>query len=93
MAEHNASAIGQETDKRFRFFLIVFRISGIPLLFNKVPKFFNVYAAVATFFCYATFVSLVADLSMNTEDLEHIMETSRSLCPAAMIIWMHIFIR
>jgi ABC-type Na+ efflux pump permease subunit len=93
MVQHNTSAIGSETEKRFRFFLTAFRVSGVPLLFNEIPKFFNLYAAAAIFFCYATFVSLLADFFINTEDLEHTMETSRALFPAVMIIWMHIFIR
>jgi Ca2+/Na+ antiporter len=93
MAERNASARRHETQRRFRFFLIVFRIAGIPLLFNKVPKLFKLYAAVATFCCYVTFVTLAADMVVNTEDLERTMETVRAVFPAGMIIWTHVFIR
>jgi hypothetical protein len=93
MVQHNTSATGHKAEKRFRFFLTAFHVSGVPILFNEIPKFFNLYAAVAKFFCYATFVSLLADLFMNTEDLEHTMETSRAVFPGVMIIWMHIFIR
>jgi hypothetical protein len=91
--QHNSLAMGHKAEKRFRFFLTVFLVSGVPILFNEIPKFFNLYAAAATFFSYSTFVSLLADLFINTEDLEHTMETCRTLFPAAMIIWIHIFIR
>jgi hypothetical protein len=93
MIEPSAAATGQETEKRFRFFLVVFRVSGIPLLFKKVPTLFKLYGTVATFCCYITFVSLVADAFMNTEDLEHTMETVRAVVPAVMIVWIHMFIR
>jgi hypothetical protein len=93
MASHNISVIDQKTQKRFRLLLMVFRASGLPLLFNKVPKFFNVYAAAATICCYTTIVSIIADLFVNTENLERTMETSRTLFPGVMIVWMHAFIR
>jgi hypothetical protein len=93
MASHNISVIDQKTQKRFRLLLMMFRASGVPLLFNKVPKFFNVYAAAATLCSYATAVSIIADLFVNIENLERTMETSRALFPAVMIVWMHIFIR
>jgi ABC-type Na+ efflux pump permease subunit len=93
MTEHNASAVEQLTHRRFRFFLIVFRVSGIPILYNKVPKLFSLYATVAIFCAYITFVAIVADVFMNMEDLERTMETVRAAFPAAMIIWIQVFIR
>jgi Fe2+ transport system protein B len=93
MAEHNAAGAEYETRRRFRAFLNMFRVSGVPILFNKVPTFFNLYSAVAVFCCYITTAAIVMDLLMNTEDLDHIMETARYLFPAVMIVWIHAFIR
>jgi hypothetical protein len=93
MAEHSNTATRQETQKRFRFFLIAFRVAGIPILFNKVPTLFKVYAKVATFCCYVTIMAVVVDMFMNTEDLERTMDTVRVVFPVGMIVWIHIFMR
>lgn len=93
MAEKFALAAGQETHRRFRLYLTVFRVSGIPLLFNRVPKSFNLYATVATFCSCVTFVSMVADIYMKAEDIERTMETVRTLFPAALGLSIQIFLR
>lgn len=93
MADKFALAAGQETHRRFRLYLTVFRVSGIPVLFNKVPKLFNLYAAVAAFCSCVTFVSTVADIFMKIEDIERSMETVRTVFPMALGVSMQIFLR
>jgi hypothetical protein len=93
MIERGASAAAQDTQKRFRFFVIVFRMSGVPLLFNKVPRLYKLYAASVIFCCYVTLLTMVADVFINTEDLEHTMETVRAAFPAAMLVWIQAFLR
>ncbi|PNF35147.1 hypothetical protein B7P43_G09266 [Cryptotermes secundus] len=93
MAEKFALAAGQETHRCFRLYLTVFRVSGIPLLFNKVPKLFNLYSTVAGLCFCVTFVSMVADIFMKTEGIERTMETVRTAFPMALALSVHIFLR
>jgi hypothetical protein len=93
MAEKCTLAAGQETHKRFRLYLTVFRLSGIPLLFNKVPKVFNLYATVAVFCSCLTFVTMIADIFMNEEGMERTMESTRTVFPIALGVWIQAFMR
>jgi hypothetical protein len=94
MAEINTAAeAAYDTKRRFRVFLIMFRVCGVPLLFDKVPTIFRLYSAIAVFCSYVTVVASVTDMLTNKEGLEHTMETARALFPLSMIVWMHAFIR
>lgn len=93
MAEKFALAAGQETHRCLRLYLTVFRVSGIPLLLNKVPKLFNLYSTVAGLCFCVTFVSMVADIFMNIEGIERTMETVRTAFPMALALSVHIFLR
>jgi hypothetical protein len=93
MAEKFDLAAGQETHRRFRLYLTVFRVSGIRLLFNNVPKLFSLYATLAAFFSRVTFLAMAADIFMNVEDIERIMETVRTALPIAMGLWIQVFLR
>jgi hypothetical protein len=93
MAEKFPSTAEQETHRRLGLFLTVFRISGIPVMFNNVSKLFKLYIAVALFFSSVTFMAIVADIYVNLEDIERIMETIRMLFPAGIGLWIQIFMR
>jgi hypothetical protein len=60
---------------------------------QKGPKILQSAPTAALFFCYATFISQVSDLFVNTEDLEHTMVTDRAAFPEGMIVRLHIFTR
>jgi hypothetical protein len=82
MAEKFTSTAERKTHRRLSLFLTVFRIFGIPLMFNKVSKLFKLYIAVAPFFSSVTFMAIVADIYVNLKDIKRIMETIRTLFPA-----------
>jgi hypothetical protein len=82
-----------KTTRRFYYFAIVFRVTGLPLLLDQVPPLFRLYAAVATVCCYASYCSQVVDLLKNTQDLERTMETARVVAGAGMTVWIYGFLR
>jgi hypothetical protein len=81
------------TYRRFRYYVTVFRVSGLPLLLDQVPPLFRLYAALATVCCYTSYFSQVLDLFLNTADLEHTMETARVVAGAGMTVWIYGFLR
>jgi hypothetical protein len=93
MAERNNSLKGNVTKERFNFFLIIFRTAGIPILFEKVPKFFNIYCLIVNTCVYIFYFSNVLDLFTHREDLRYTMETARAAAPASAIIWTYSFLR
>ncbi|KDQ83630.1 hypothetical protein L798_06891 [Zootermopsis nevadensis] len=87
MAEHD------KTTRRFSYFVAAFRVTGIPLLMDRVSPLYWVYAAVATVCCYASYSAQVVDLLKNTRDLERTMETARVVAGAGMTVWIYGFLR
>jgi hypothetical protein len=85
-----------EQDKatsRFHYFATLFRVTGLPLLLDRVPLTFRLYAALTTVCCYASYFSQVVDLLKNTQDLERTMETARIIAGAGMTVWIYGFLR
>jgi hypothetical protein len=87
MAEQNKAT------RRFHYFVTVFRVAGLPLLLERVPLTFRLYAALTTVCCYASYFSQVLDLLKNTRDLERTMETARVIAGAGMTVWIYGFLR
>jgi hypothetical protein len=87
MAEQNKATT------RFHYFATAFRVTGLPLLLDRVPLIFRLYAAVTTVCCYASYFSQVVDLLKNTRDLERTMETARIIAGAGMTVWIYFFLR
>jgi hypothetical protein len=81
------------TTRTFQYFATVFRVAGLPLLMERVPLSFRLYASVAAICCYASYFSQVFDLLQNTEDLERTMETARVIAGAGMTVPIYSFLR
>jgi len=77
----------------FNFYLIWFRLAGVPLQSHKESIFYDLYSTVILLNAYSVVITMCLDVFLHLDDLEHIMETSRVIVPATSSLWIHLCIR
>jgi hypothetical protein len=80
-------------ERLFRFYLIWFRLAGVPLKSYKESKLYDFYSAVILLNAYSVVITMSADAILHFDDLERIMENSRVIVPASSSLWVHLCLR
>jgi len=77
----------------FNFYLIWFRLAGVPLQSHKTSILYDIYSTVILLNAYSVVITMCLDVFMHFNELERIMETSRVIVPASSALWIHLCVR
>jgi hypothetical protein len=80
-------------ERLFKFYLIWFRLSGVPLKSYDESKLYDLYSAVILLNAYSVVITMSADAILHYDDLERIMENFRVIVPASSSLWVHLCLR
>ena len=80
-------------DVLFNFYLLWFRLVGVPLKSYKKSILYDLYSTVILLNAYSVVITMSLDVFLHLDDLERIMENSRVIVPASSSLWVHLCIR
>jgi hypothetical protein len=80
-------------EKLFGFYILWFRLIGVPISSHKPSHMYSLYAILITLNTYSVFLTVLADLFQHSVNLEHIMENFRVLFPVLSAIWVQMSMR
>jgi hypothetical protein len=66
-------------ESRFRFFINLLKIGGVPLLNQSVSRLYRVYCILCYIAEYTTLVAMMLEICFRTEDLDHSMDVAMVL--------------
>lgn len=93
MSQDNSQQEHSDFERLFYFYLIWFRLAGVPLKSYKKSKLYDLYSAVILLNAYSVVITMSADAILHFDDLERIMENSRVIVPASSSLWVHLCLR
>jgi hypothetical protein len=89
----NVSHCGRLHESRFKIFLFIFRLGGLPLKLKRVSEINTVYNATIIACFYVTSVSLFMDTFVHRHQLEYAMKKLRVFIAFILVAWMHLSLR
>lgn len=93
MKQNNTLHKNGTAEERFRFYFLVFRNGGVPLISHRNSKIYTLYCAFMVLCAYSFFVAMILDLLNHKNDLKHTMENVHACTGIAVTLWIHICIR
>jgi hypothetical protein len=89
--ESEHTDIKKLTASRFRSVIFLFRLGGIPFCMKKVSTAYAIYMITVIFCACATFLGMLLDVYVHSNDLGHAMTTMRVLIPMVNILWINFY--
>jgi hypothetical protein len=80
-------------ESRFASVIFLLRLGGIPFQMKTISTTYAVYMTTATVCACTTYVGLLVDLFVHTDDLRHAMANMRVLIPLTNIMWIYTYCR
>lgn len=84
---------GTNFETLFNFYLVWFRLAGVPLKSYKKSILYEIYSAVILLNAYSVVITMSLDMFLHFDDLERIMENSRVIVPASSSLLVHLCLR
>jgi len=88
-----ASGCNNLYENRFKIFLFLFRLDGLPINLKSVSRINTVYSAIIIVCFYITFWSLFLDIFVHRDQLVYAMKKLRMIIGFAIAAWMHLSFR
>jgi len=80
-------------ERRFKVFLFLFRMGGIPLYMKSVSKLNAVYNVSLTVCFYITYFCVSVDTLINRHQLSLAMKNFRVFLAMVLFTWLHFSVR
>jgi hypothetical protein len=72
---------------RFGSIIFLFRMAGIPLKMKQIPTIYAVYMITVIICSFSTFIGMIIDVYIHSDDLRRAMTSVRMLIPVLNVIW------
>jgi len=82
-----------ESDRRFGFIILLFRIGGIPFHIKKMSIIYNIYMRTAIICASTSYLGIFFDVYVHRDDLGRAMTSMRMLLPVTDIMWFYFYVR
>jgi hypothetical protein len=82
-----------ESDRRFGFIILLFRLAGIPFHIKKMSIIYAIYMRTVIICASTSYLGMFVDVYAHRDDLGHVMTTMRVLLPVTNIMWLYTYCR
>ena len=87
------NSIYMESDRRFGFIILLFRLAGIPFHIKKMSIIYTIYMRTMIICASTTYLGMLFDVYIHRDDLGRAMKTMRTLLPVTDVIWLYTYVR
>jgi len=74
---------------RFNWIIFFLRLAGIPFKMKKMPTPYAIDMITMNICTYSTFVSMLVDVYIHRDDLDHVMTKLRVLIGMNSTVWIY----
>ena len=82
-----------ESDRRFGFIILLFRLGGIPLHIKKMSIICNIYTRMLIICASTSYLGMFFDVYVHRDDFGRAMKTMRALLPVTDVMWIYTYVR
>jgi len=82
-----------ESDRRFGFVILLFRLAGIPFHIKKMSIIYNIYMRTVIICASTSYLGMFFDVYVHRDDLARTMKNMRSLLPVTDVMWLYTYVR
>jgi len=82
-----------ESDRRFGFIILLFRLAGIPFHISKMSIIYAIYMRTVIICTVTSYLGMFVDVYVHSDDLGRAMTTMRVLIPLTNIMWLYTYCR
>jgi hypothetical protein len=76
--------------ERFKFYFMIFRNVGVPLISRKNSKIYILFSAIMVVCGYSMFVAVILDLLKHKDNLQHTMQNVHAVTGMLCTLWIHL---
>jgi hypothetical protein len=81
------------TDRFFGVSIFLVRLGGVPVNMQKVSKLNRIYNEILMVCYYSTYLSIIMDFVVKTDDIQESMKNVRMIFGMAVVAWLHLYLR
>jgi len=82
-----------ESDRRFGFIILIFRLGGIPFHIKKMSIIYDIYMKTAIICASTSYLGMFVDVYVHRDDLARAMTNIRILITVTDIMWLYTCVR
>jgi hypothetical protein len=82
-----------ESDRRFGFIILLFKLAGIPFHIKKMSIIYAIYMTTVIICASTSYLGMFFDVYVHRDDLARTVTNLRVLIPVTNIMWLYTYCR